>query len=122
MRILRGEIYWIDFGPTVGSEIMKVRPAVIIQNDVGNLNSPTTIVAAITSTSPAKNYPFVVRVQDGEGGLAKGGTILLNQIQTIDKSRVGKKIGKFGAKRMTEIDEALKVSLGLTGTALTTTN
>ncbi|OGL42005.1 MAG: PemK family transcriptional regulator [Candidatus Schekmanbacteria bacterium GWA2_38_9] len=106
----RGEIYYVNFDPTIGVEIKKTRPALIIQNDIGNMYSQATIVAAITSTS-RKPHPYEVSVESGEGGLAKDSLILLNQIRTIDKKRLGKKLGVVSSEKIQEVNEALKISL-----------
>ena len=108
----RGEIYYVNFDPTTGVEIRKIRPVLIIQNDIGNMYSQATIVAAITST-PREPHPYEVHIKSGEGGLAKDSLILLNQIRTIDKRRLGKKIGTILSQKMQEVNEALKISLGM---------
>jgi len=111
----RGEIYYVNFDPTIGVEIKKTRPALIIQNDIGNMYSQATIVAAITSTSRGP-HPYEVSVKAGEGGLTKDSLILLNQIRTIDKRRLGKKLGVVSSEKMQEVNEALKISLEITET------
>jgi len=116
MPIKRGEIYWVDFGNTVsavGSEQAGERPAVIIQNDVGNESSPVTIIAPITSKMYSKIFPTNVVVHSGVGGLSMDGTILLNQIRTIDKTRIKERIGKLPDQIMKKVDDAIKTSLGL---------
>src|SRR3972149_3062024 len=110
----RGEIYWFDFGVPGGSEPGFRRPAVVIQNDVGNELSRTTIVAAVTSRVPPKSYPYVVIVNAGEGGLRERSAVLLNQIRTVDQSRLEDRCGRLSSSRMSDIDEALRTSLGLT--------
>ncbi len=111
-QIRRGDIFTVDFEPVRGSEQGKARPALVIQNDIGNRYSPTLIVAAITS---GKYTPFDVNVavKAPEGGLANDSLILLNQIRTIDKTRLGRYWGRVSPQTMTQIDEALKISLGL---------
>lgn len=111
-EIKRGEIYWVNWNPARGSEQSGLRPALIIQNDIGNKYSPTTIVAALT-TALAKPYPFTVKVTAKESGLPKGSTINLAVIMTIDKNRLTDKCGGLSEARMTEVNEAIKVSLGI---------
>jgi mRNA interferase MazF len=113
--IRRGEIYWVDLSGAKGSEInTKTRPALIIQNDIGNQYSPTAIIAPITSISPgAKLYPFEVGVTTQESGLPNQSKILLNQIRTVDKSRLQKKIGTLSVAKMVQVDVAVKISLGM---------
>jgi mRNA interferase MazF len=108
----RSEVYYVSFDPTVGVEIRKTRPALIIQNDVGNTHSPATIVAAITATT-RETYPYEVSLPAGEGGLPKNSIVLLNQIRTIDKKRLGRKLGTISAETMRKVDRALAISLGL---------
>ena len=113
MIIKRGDIVLTNLEPVKGSEQGKTRPCLVIQNDIGNRASPTTIIAAITSKTE-KEYPFLVQVQKGEGGLPKDSAILLNQIRTISiEHRVIKKIGALKPNTMKKIDDALKVSLSL---------
>jgi len=108
----RGEIWAVDLEPVVGSEQGKVRPALIIQNDIGNLYSPVLIVAAITSAENAR-YDVQIEVKAPEGGLYHNSLVLLNQIRTIDKRRVGRYWGRLSAETMQRVDEAIKISLGL---------
>lgn len=110
---LRGEIHWVDLDPTVGSEIAKTRPVVIISNDLGNRYSPRVIVAPITSRRLEKVYPFEVLIPAGESGLPQASKALLNQIRTIDTSRLRGRIGMLSAARMQEIDRAIRLSLAL---------
>lgn len=109
----RGEIYLINFDPTVGSEIKKTRPAIIIQNNVSNEHSPVTIVVAITSQINFPLYPNEVLIKSPEGGLKKDSVILLNQIRTIDKKRLIKKVGVIYSETVIKIENALKISLGM---------
>ncbi len=109
----RGEIYLINFDPTVGSEIKKTRPAVIIQNDIANRWSPITIVAAITSQVTPPIYPTEVLVTAGEGGLDTDSTILLNQIRSVDRERLIQRLGRVTPATLAAIDQALAASLGL---------
>lgn len=110
----RGEIYLVNFDPAVGSEIKKTRPALILQNNIANRYSSVTIVAAITSFSDKddKTYPTEVFIADYEGGLNNDSVALLNQIRTIDKQRLVKKIGILKDKTMAQVDKAVQISLG----------
>jgi len=110
--IKRGEIYWVDWSPGRGSEQGGLRPALIIQNDIGNQYSPTTIVAAIT-TAFVKPYPFVVAITALESGLPEDSTTNLSTITTIDKTRLRDKCGQLSDAKMAEVDVAIKKSLGL---------
>lgn len=109
--MLRGEIWVAHMGAGFGSEQAGKRPVVIIQNDVGNQYSPTVIVAAMTD-SDKRYMPTHVNV-DVREGMLKPSTILLEQIRTIDKKRLEKKLATLSDERMKEVDRALKVSLGL---------
>ena len=111
MDVRRGEICLVD--RTVGSEIKKTRPALIIQNDVGNKYSPLTIVAPVTSTPRAKKYPTEVNIAAKESGLDSDSTVLLSQIRTIDKSRIDRKLGALSPVKMREVDEAIRISLAI---------
>jgi len=108
----RGDIFSVDFEPVRGSEQGKVRPALIIQNDVGNRYSPVLIVAAITS-QPRSHLPVQVEVKAPEGGLERDSLVLLNQIRTIDKARLGRCWGRLGPETMDRVNRALMISLGL---------
>jgi mRNA interferase MazF len=112
MPVKRGEIYWVDLGIPKGSQQGGQRPALVIQNDIGNRTSPTTLVAAITSQKK-KGYPFHVKFSAAESGLSRDGTVLLEQIRTINQDRLVSKAGELSSAKMTEVDQALKVSLGL---------
>jgi len=111
-ELKRGEIYWVDWSPGRGSEQSGIRPALIIQNNIGNKYSPTTIVAAC-STAAVKPYPFIVPATRQESGLPKDCAINLSAILTIDKSCLGDKCGALSKEKMAEIDEAIKKSLAL---------
>jgi len=111
-EIKRGEIYLVNWNPARGSEQAGNRPALIIQNDIGNKVSPNTIVAGI-STRIKESYPFVVHCKSGDGGLEKESAIDLATIMTVSKTRLGMRIGQIGTTKMTEVDEAIKTSLGL---------
>lgn len=109
----RGEIYYADLSPVIGSEQGGVRPVLIIQNDIGNRYSPTIIVAAITSKRGKTEMPTHVDVEIE--GLCKRSLVLLEQIRTIDKSRVKNKITSLDENKMQLIDSALAISVGLEG-------
>ncbi len=109
----RGDIFWADLDPVKGSEQGKTRPVLIIQNDVGNENSPVTIVACITTNLARKDYPTNVFIAAKETGLSSDSVVLLNQIRTLDKTRLRKKIGCVPKSKMVEIGEALKISLDI---------
>ncbi len=109
----RGDVYLVNFDPAVGSEIKKTRPALIIQNDVANTYSPVSIVAAITSHTTDDLYPTEVGISAKECGLDKDSVALLNQLRTVDKTRLIKKLGRVNNATMTHVDMALQVSLGL---------
>ena len=109
----RGEIYLARFDPTVGAEIQKTRPALIVQNDVANRHSPITIVSAITSQPRDPGRPTNIRVRAGEGGLTLDSTILLNQIRSIDTQRLDLFLGSLKPETMRRVDQALMISLGL---------
>ena len=110
----RGEIYLCSFDPTVGHEIKKTRPALVIQNDIGNGYSALTIVAAITSTISPVPYPVEVVIDPAAGnGLDTKSSIRLDQIRTVDRKRLVKRLGIVDSATMTKVDEALKISLGL---------
>ena len=108
----RGSIYIVNFDPTIGAEIKKKRPALIIQNDHGNELSPLTIVAPITSRENAM-YRVEVEIKAPEGGLKHNSIVLLNQIRTVDKRRLMQYLGKLKPTTMHKIDEAIMVSLGV---------
>jgi mRNA interferase MazF len=110
----RGEIWLVDLEPTRGAEIKKTRPALIIQNDIGNRASPLTIVAPISSKFSLPLYPIQVRVNAREDGLTEDSVILLNQIRSIDKTRLVKRVGRLTAITMQSVDVSIRISLGLT--------
>lgn len=111
----RGDVVMVNLDPVVGREIGSSRPAVVVQNDVGNRFSPTLIVAAITGFSKAKaKFPFCVAVRAGEGGLSKDSIVNAALIRTIDKRRIaGTPLGRLQALTFDSVDEALRVSLAL---------
>ena len=113
MTVKRGDIFYADLSPVIGSEQGGIRPVLIVQNDVGNKYSPTVIAAAITSQINKAKMPTHVEIQAGEFGLGKDSVILLEQIRTIDKRRLKEKIGALDAPRMTAVGSALLISFGL---------
>ena len=109
----RGEVWLVSFDPTLGAEIKRTRPALVLQNDVANRASPITIVAAITSQFEEPLYPTEVLVRPPEGGLQSESVVLLNQIRSIDKRRLIHRMGKLKPKTMEQVDRALLLSFGL---------
>jgi mRNA interferase MazF len=112
-RPLRGEVYFVAFDPTLGAEIRKTRPALILQNDIANRSSPITIVAAITSKLDEELYPTEVLVLAPEGGLDADSVVLLNQIRSVDRRRLMRRVGRLVPETMRLVDRALMLSLGL---------
>ncbi|MGI6776481.1 MAG: type II toxin-antitoxin system PemK/MazF family toxin [Acetivibrionales bacterium] len=113
MVIKRGDIYYADLSPVVGSEQGGVRPVLIVQNDTGNKYSPTVIAAAITSQINKAKLPTHIEISAKEYGLPKDSVILLEQIRTIDKKRLKEKIGHLDDELMEKVNEALGISFGL---------
>jgi len=115
LQVRRGNIYYANLDPVIGSETGKTRPVLVIQNDIGNMYSPTTIVAAITEYSDKKaSYPICVAIYKCEG-LKKDSIVNLSQIRTIDKNRLSTpKLGTISNDSMKQVDDALKKSLALT--------
>jgi mRNA interferase MazF len=113
MQIRRGDIYYADLSPVVGSEQGGTRPVLILQNDIGNQYSPTTIVAAITSQIAKAKLPTHVELPAGPEGLGKNSVILLEQIRTIDKSRLMEKVTSLQNEMMLKVNQAVEISLGL---------
>ncbi len=113
MTVKRGDIYYADLSPVVGSEQGGVRPVLIIQNDVGNKYSPTVIAAAITSRINKAKMPTHIELSANEYGLNKDSVILLEQIRTIDKRRLREKIGRLDEEVMRRVNNALYISFGL---------
>ncbi len=113
MNIKRGDIYYADLSPVVGSEQGGVRPVLIVQNDVGNKYSPTVIAAAITSQQFKTKMPTHINVNAAVCGLSKDSVVLLEQIRTLDKQRLREKMGNLPESDMTKINSALSVSIGL---------
>jgi len=110
--IKRGDIYYADLSPVVGSEQGGMRPVLIIQNDVGNKHSPTVIAAAITSQINKAKLPTHIELSASEFGLSKDSVILLEQIRTLDKRRLKEKIGSLSDSQMQKVNVALLISLG----------
>ncbi len=114
--IQRGDIYYANLSPVTGSEQGGIRPVLIVQNDVGNSHSPTVIAAAITGYVKGKRQPTHVRLKGASRGLFRNSTVLLEQLRTLDKSRLGEYMGSVGADKMREVDTALCVSVGVANT------
>lgn len=114
MVVKRGDIFYADLSPVVGSEQGGVRPVLVVQNDVGNKFSPTVIISAITSQINKAKMPTHIEIAADEYGLAKDSVILAEQIRTIDKRRLKERIGKLDDDLMQKVDDALAVSFGLT--------
>ena len=121
MNIKRGDIYYADLSPVVGSEQGGLRPVLVVQNDVGNKYSPTVIVSAITSKLSKSKLPTHIDVFAHQVGLAKDSVILLEQIRTIDKVRLKEKMGHLDDRVMNEVNDAITVSFGLSPTPKTDT-
>jgi mRNA interferase MazF len=125
MSIARGEIYWVEFDPVKGSEQGGLRPALVVQNDIGNRFSPTTVVAAITTTLPPKPYPFVVIIEPDESGLPERSVVNCSQVATIQSAGASTRLrpptgesnlrpfGKLGDVTMERVASALRYNLGI---------
>ena len=113
MEIKRGEVFYADLSPVIGSEQGGTRPVLIVQNDVGNRHSPTVIAAAITSRQDKSAMPTHISIKGDSCGLAKDSVVLLEQIRTIDKSRLRERMGRLDESTMTAVDSAIAVSFGL---------
>ncbi len=113
MNIKRGDIFYADLSPVVGSEQGGLRPVLIVQNDVGNKYSPTVIAAAITSRMGKRELPTHIDLYAKNAGLAKDSVVLLEQIRTIDKTRLGEKMGHLDDEMMGAVNEAISISFGL---------
>ena len=111
-EIKRGELYFADLSPVIGSEQGGVRPILIVQNDVGNKYSPTIIACAVTSQLTKAKLPTHVELPVGTGGLLKQSVALLEQLRTLDKRRLKEKIGTLDKIKMDEVDKSLLISLG----------
>ena len=108
----RGEIHLVSFDPTLGSEIRKTRPALILQNDIANRHSPITIVAAISSQFSEPLYPTEVLIAQPEGGLSVDSVALLNQIRSIDRQHLTKRLGAIRPATLEKVERAMQISLG----------
>lgn len=113
MIIKRGDIFYADLSPVIGSEQGGVRPVLVVQNDIGNKYSPTIIAAAITSQINKAKLPTHIEINAQDYGLQKDSVILLEQIRTIDKKRLREKIGHLDDELMEKVNEALSISFGL---------
>ena len=111
--IRRGDIYYADLSPVVGSEQGGIRPVLIVQNDTGNRHSPTVIAAAITSQTGKARLPTHINIAGGSVGLSKDSVILLEQIRTIDKRRLKEHMGRLDDAQMAQVNNAIAVSFGL---------
>ena len=107
----RGEVWLVNWNPARGSEQASKRPALVIQNDIGNEKASTTIVSAISGS--VKIYPMNIKIDPPEGGLERPSIVKTGQILTVSKERLEKKLGKIGAKKMEEVNHAIKLSLDL---------
>ncbi len=114
MVVKRGDIFYADLSPVIGSEQGGTRPVLVVQNDVGNKFSPTVIIAAITSQINKAKLPTHIEISACDFGLAKDSVILLEQVRTIDKKRLREKIGRLDDTLITKVDEALGISFGIT--------
>ena len=113
VNVRRGDIFYADLSPVVGSEQGGIRPVLIVQNDVGNRFSPTVIAAAITSQKDKARLPTHIQLKSLGSGLARDSIVLLEQIRTIDKRRLKEHMGRLDDTSMTRVDEALQISFGL---------
>lgn len=109
----RGEVYLVNFEPTIGAEIKKTRPALILQNDIANRHSPITIVAAITSQFDEPLYPTEVLIRAPEGGLTVDSVVLLNQIRSLDKQRLVRRLGVIKPATMEQVERSVLISFGM---------
>ncbi|MBQ9083631.1 MAG: type II toxin-antitoxin system PemK/MazF family toxin [Clostridia bacterium] len=113
MNVHRGDIYYADLSPVVGSEQGGMRPVLIVQNDIGNRFSPTVIAAAITSQKDKAKLPTHIQLSSETSGLARESIVLLEQIRTLDKRRLKECMGRLDDEAMRKIDQALSISFGL---------
>lgn len=114
MVVKRGDIFYADLSPVIGSEQGGTRPVLVVQNDVGNKFSPTVIIAAITSQINKAKLPTHIEISAHDVGLLKDSVILLEQVRTIDKKRLREKIGRLDDEQLAAVDEALGISFGIT--------
>lgn len=115
MNVKRGDIFYADLSPVIGSEQGGIRPVLIVQNDVGNKYSPTVIIAAITSQINKAKMPTHIEISADDYGLNKDSVILLEQVRTIDKKRLREKICHIDDELMNSVNEAISISFGLGG-------
>ena len=113
--VKRGDIYYADLSPVVGSEQGGMRPVLIVQNDTGNKHSPTVIAAAITSQIGKARLPTHIELEGNTFGLTRDSVVLLEQIRTIDKRRLRERMGRVNEELMNKVDDAIAVSFGLHG-------
>lgn len=113
MNVKRGDIFYADLSPVVGSEQGGIRPVLIVQNDIGNRFSPTVIAAAITSQKSKANLPTHIYLGTEESGLSRDSVVLLEQVRTIDKRRLKERMGRLNENAMNQVDQALSISFGL---------
>ena len=113
MPVKRGEIYYADLSPVVGSEQGGIRPVLIVHNDIGNKHSPTVIAAAITSKKEKSQLPTHISVSAQTCGLSKDSVVLLEQVRTLDKCRLKERMGELDSNYMAQVNNALQVSFGL---------
>ena len=118
MEVHRGEVFYADLSPVVGSEQGGIRPVLIVQNEIGNRHSPTVIAAAITSRLDKARLPTHINIRAEDTGLAKDSVVLLEQIRTLDKRRLRERMGRVDGAVMEQVDAAIAVSFGLTGSHL----
>ena len=118
MEVHRGEVFYADLSPVVGSEQGGVRPVLIVQNEIGNRHSPTVIAAAITSRLDKARLPTHINIRAADTGLAKDSVVLLEQIRTLDKHRLRERMGRVDGAVMERVDDAIAVSFGLGNTQL----
>ena len=111
--VRRGDIFYADLNPVIGSEQGGTRPVLVVQNDIGNKYSPTIIITAITSQINKAKLPTHIEIKAGNYGLVKDSVVLLEQLRTIDKKRLKEKIGRCDENLMEQIDKLLQVSLGI---------
>ncbi len=109
----RGALYWVNLDPTVGSEIAKTRPALVISNNIGNEYADRVIIAPVSSGNVQRVDPFEVRLEAGEADLRQPCKVLLDQIRTVDKSRLSNRIGVLTPERMTDVNDAIRLSLAV---------
>jgi len=113
LNVRRGDVFYADLSPVIGSEQGGIRPVIVIQNDIGNRYSPTIIVAAITSQIDKAKLPTHVELSKDASGLVKDSVILAEQLRTIDKRRLKEKTSRLDEELMAKLDEALAISIGL---------